>query len=87
MKMLTLLYLLFGSIFTQNQPVKSDPPTKKLALVVGISEYEHLTPVSLSDTNAREMSQTLTHMNFEVRTLLNPDNNVLSSSSTVWRVY
>lgn len=57
----------------------------RLALVIGIDDYENIAPISKAVGDAEAMAETLSSLGFEVTKVLNPDRRALNQAITAFR--
>ncbi len=57
----------------------------RLALVIGIDDYDNITPLSKAVGDAEAMAVTLSGLGFEVTKVLNPDRRTLNQAVTAFR--
>jgi hypothetical protein len=83
--LLTILLLLVTPAWSQERGISKASPDlgtqKRLALVIGNSDYQHTSPLRNPANDARAMSQTLLELGFEVTALVDADQRQMEEAT------
>ena len=78
-------WLIVPLVFVASWIVAAPVQAARLALVIGINDYQMIPPLQKAVGDAEAMSATLTELGFEVTTVLNPDRRAFNRAITRFR--